>query len=140
MPQSIREVMTADPRTIEADAAISEAAQVMRDADVGSLVVIEGSDVCGIITDRDIVVRAVADGRDLKQTQVVDVCSRELTTLAPTDSVDDAVKLMRQKAIRRLPVVGESGRLVGIVSLGDLAVEQDPGSALGDISASRSNR
>jgi CBS domain-containing protein len=140
MPQSIREVMTADPRTIEADAAISEAAQVMRDADVGSLVVIEGSDVCGIITDRDIVVRAVADGRDLKQTQVVDVCSRELTTLAPTDSVDDAVKLMRQKAIRRLPVVGESGRLVGIVSLGDLAVEQDPDSALGDISASRSNR
>jgi CBS domain-containing protein len=140
MVQSIREVMTADPRTIEADAPVAEAAQVMRDADVGSLVVVEGKDVCGIVTDRDIVVRAVADGRDLKQTHVADVCSRELTTLDPTDSVEDAVKLMRQKAVRRLPVLAENGRPVGIVALGDLAVERETDSTLGDISASRSNR
>jgi CBS domain-containing protein len=102
-------------------------------------VIVEKGQIQGILTDRDIVVRGLAEGRDPARTTVGEICSRELTVLSPTDSVGDAVKVMRDKAIRRLPVV-EGGRPVGIVSLGDLAVERDPESALGGISAAPPNR
>ena len=87
---------------------------------------------------RDIVVRTVAEARDPATTTLADICSHALTTVSPTDSIEQAVQLMRAKAIRRLPVV-EGGQAVGIVSLGDLAVERDPSSALGDISAAPPN-
>ncbi len=93
----------------------------------------------GILTDRDIVVRALAEGRDPARTTVGEICSRELTTLCPDDAIGDAEKIMRDQAIRRLPVV-EEGRPVGIVSLGDLAVEKNPESTLGGISAAPPNR
>jgi CBS domain-containing protein len=95
--------------------------------------VIENHQVCGIVTDRDIVVRTVTETQDPATTTLTDICSHSVLTVTPTDSVEEAVRLMRTHAIRRLPVV-EGGQAVGMVSLGDLAVERDPGSALGKIS------
>jgi CBS domain-containing protein len=97
----------------------------MLDADIGDIIVLDRGQTYGILTDCDILVRAVAEGRDLTATKVADICSRDLTTMAPADSVEDAVRLMREKAVRRLPVV-EEGIAVGIISLGDLALSQDP--------------
>jgi CBS domain-containing protein len=91
-----------------------------------------------VVTDRDIALRIVAEGRDSAATTLADVCSHSLLTVTPTDSVEEAVRLMRTHAIRRLPVV-EDGRAVGIVSLGDLAIERDPDSALGEISSAPPN-
>jgi CBS domain-containing protein len=103
----------------------------MRDADIGDVIVLEDSLVCGILTDRDIVLRGVAEGPDLAATKVSDICSQELTSVSPTDEVE--------KAVRRLPVV-EGGKPVGVVSIGDLAIERDPHSAVGKISAAPPNR
>jgi CBS domain-containing protein len=98
------------------------------------VVVIEHNQVCGIVTDRDIAVRIVAEEKDPAATALADICSHSLLTVKPSDKVEHAVRLMRTHAIRRLPVV-EDGKAVGIVSLGDLAVERDPHSVLGEISA-----
>ena len=134
MADTIQEVMTPNPRTVETESPLRQAAEIMRDQDVGSVVVTEGDDVCGIVTDRDIAVRAVAAGHDPNETKVAEVCNRDVVSLSPDQSVDDAIRLMRNENIRRLPVL-EGGKAVGIVSLGDLAIARDPDSALGDISA-----
>src|SRR5262249_18781747 len=105
----------------------------------GDVVVLENGMVRGVLTDRDIVIRGLAEGRDPSQTPVGELCSREITTLAPTDAFTAAIGIMREKAIRRLPVAPD-GRLVGIVSLGDLAVQREPQSVLGGISAAPPNR
>jgi signal-transduction protein with cAMP-binding, CBS, and nucleotidyltransferase domain len=139
MALSIRDVMTPDPVALPATSSVIEAAQAMRDADIGDIIVVENGRICGIVTDRDIIVRGVAEGHNLSSLTLGDLCSRQLTTLSPTDSVDDAVLLMREKALRRLPVI-EGDTPVGIVSLGDLAVTQDPHSTLGNISAAPANR
>lgn len=133
MAQRIEEIMTRDPRTVDVNASVQDAARIMRDDDIGDVVVTEGGQVTGIVTDRDIVVRGIADGRDLSA-QVGEVCSTGIETIAPDASVDDAVTTMREHDIRRLPVV-KDGQPVGIVSLGDLAVEREPDSTLADISA-----
>ena len=138
MAQTIRDVMTTEPITISATSTVEEAARAMRDAGVGPVIVMDEEAVRGIVTDRDIAIRAVAEGRDPAGTTVGEICSEELVTLEPTDSVEDAIRLMREKAIRRIPVV-ESGRAVGIVSIGDLAVQFDPDSALADISVAPPN-
>lgn len=135
---SIRDVMTPEPVTVATNTTLEQAARHMRDAGIGNVIVLEGEQITGILTDRDIVVRAVAEGWDPSQTPVGDVASRELTTISPDETVDAAVALMRERSIRRLPVV-ESGRPVGIVSLGDLALERDPDSCLGEISAAPPN-
>jgi CBS domain-containing protein len=106
----------------------------MREGDVGDVIVTQGGQVTGIVTDRDIVVRAIAEGRAPDSTPVSEVATSDVRALEPTQSVDEAVQAMREHDIRRLPVV-DGGRPVGIVSLGDLAVERDPDSALADISA-----
>lgn len=134
MPESIREVMTTDPQTVDASDTLVDAAKAMKDRDVGSLVATEQGTVTGIVTDRDIVVRGVAEEADPQTARVGDVASQELTALSPGDSVEDAIKAMRDQDVRRLPVV-EDGKAVGIVSLGDLAVDRDPESVLADISA-----
>lgn len=139
MAQSIRDVMTAQPTTMPKSTSILEAARAMRDGNIGDVIVMDNGQVCGIVTDRDIVVRAVVDERDMKKTTLAEICSQELSTVSPDDSLDDAVQLMRQKAIRRLPVI-EGGAPVGIVSIGDLALSMDRRSALGDISAAPPNR
>lgn len=139
MAQYLREIMTQKPVTLEMKDTVIAAARSMRDGNIGDVVVLDGGQVQGILTDRDIVVRALAEGRDPARTSVGEICSRELTTLSPTDTIEAAAKIMHDKAIRRLPVV-EGGRPVGIVSLGDLAVERDPESPLGGISAAPPNR
>ena len=139
MAQLVREVMTPHPVTLSATASLVDAALAMRDFDVGDVLVLHDGKVCGIVTDRDIVVRGIASGNYPATVKLAEICSRELTTLSPNDRVEDAVSLMREKAIRRLPVV-EGKKPVGIVSLGDLAVERDPHSALSDISAAPPNR
>jgi len=92
----------------------------------------------GLVTDRDLVVRALAEGRDSATTKLGDICSKDLVVLSPGDSVDDAVRVMRERAVRRIPVV-EEGRAVGIISIGDLAIERDADSALADISVAPPN-
>ncbi len=138
MSQTIQEVMTPDPVALPANAPLSEAARQMKQRDIGDVIVLDNDKVCGVVTDRDIVVRAVAEDRDPAATTLGEICSRDLVTLTPTSSVDDAVRLMRERAIRRLPVV-DDGRPVGIVSIGDLAVERDAESALAQISAAPGN-
>lgn len=140
MTRYLHEIMTRNPVTVEARDTVTAAARTMRDANIGDVVVLEQGKVHGILTDRDIVIRALAEGRDPGHTTVGDICSRELTMLSPADRIEDAVTVMRDKAIRRLPVVEPEGRPVGIVSLGDLALERDPQSTLGGISAAPPNR
>jgi CBS domain-containing protein len=136
----LREIMTQNPVTVQTTDSVLAAARSMRDGNIGDVVVVDQGAIHGILTDRDIVVRALAEGRDPARTTVGEICSRELTILAPEDAIGDAVAIMRDKAIRRLPVVDGGGRPVGIVSLGDLAVERDPESMLGGISAAPPNR
>jgi CBS domain-containing protein len=139
MAQKIREVMTRDPHTVDASSPVVDAARVMREADVGPVIVTEGDKICGIVTDRDVVIRAVAQGRDPKSTPVREICSSDLITLSPDDSVGEAVRLMRERNVRRLAVL-EGNKPVGIVAIGDLAVERDPNSVLGNISSAPPNR
>lgn len=138
MSTLVKEVMSRSPVCLASDAPVTEAAQAMRKANIGDVIVTEGDQVCGIVTDRDVVVRAAADGKDLTATQLREICSSDLTYVRPDTPIDEAVALMRQKAIRRLPVV-QGKQPVGIVSLGDLAEDRDPKSALADISAAPPN-
>ena len=139
MAERLTEIMTRNPVTLDVRDTVIAAARTMRDANIGDVVVLENGMVRGVLTDRDIVIRGLAEGKNPSETPVGELCSRELTTLAPTDAITDAVSIMREKAIRRLPVV-QDGRLVGIVSLGDLAVLREPQSVLGGISAAPPNR
>ncbi len=134
MARTVEEIMTRNPRTVDSSDTITDAARVMRDSDIGDVVVMEDGQVSGIVTDRDIVIRAVSEGRDPDSTPVSEVCTTGVETIEPEASVDDALSLMREKDIRRLPVA-KNGRPVGIISLGDLAVEREPDSTLADISA-----
>ena len=133
MPQTLKDIMTTNPVTCPTDAQITDVARLMKERDIGNVIVLEGDTVAGIVTDRDIVIRAIAEGRD-GQTTIGEITTRDIVTLSPDDDVKKAVEVMRQQAVRRLPVV-EQGRAVGIVSLGDLAIERDSDSALADISA-----
>jgi CBS domain-containing protein len=138
MAQSIREIMTADPRTVESGATVAEAAREMRDGDVGSVVVVENGTVAGIVTDRDIAVRVVAQGLDPDATRVSEVATMRPVTLTVDQSVDDAIRLVREQDVRRIIVV-QDDRAAGIVSLGDLAIERDTDSALADIASEPPN-
>jgi signal-transduction protein with cAMP-binding, CBS, and nucleotidyltransferase domain len=137
--QTVREVMTLKITSLPMSASVREAARAMRDANIGDVLVVKNGNLCGIVTDRDLVVRAIAEGREPASTTLAEICSADLATVSPTDSIDHAVQLMRQQALRRLPVV-ENGHAIGIVSLGDLAQNRDPHSALGEISAAPPNR
>lgn len=138
MAQKVHEVMTDAPVTVGSHATLVEAARLMRERNIGDVFVVDDGRLRGIITDRDIVVRAVADARDLQATTVGDVCSCDLVDVSPDDDADRAVLVMRARAIRRVPVtIGD--RLLGVLSLGDMAVERDPKSALADISAANPN-
>lgn len=138
MPERVDEIMTPDPYTLGPEATLAEAARIMRDADIGDVVVTDADgQVAGILTDRDIVVRALADDRDPTDT-VESAWTQDVVSVSSRSAVAEAVSLMRQHNIRRLPVV-DDGALVGIVSLGDLAVEKDPQSALADISKAAPN-
>ena len=118
----ITDVMTPNPKTVKPDDDLQAVATIMRDEDAGSVPVVEDGRVVGMVTDRDIVIRAVADG-DFDCT-VEDICSDEVICIRPEMSTADAAELMSEHQIRRLPVVDDDDRLLGIVSLGDLAVKE----------------
>ena len=129
---TVADSMTRNPMTIEPDGTVREAAQLMASGEIGDVVVVDDERVIGILTDRDIVVRVLAQGGG-PDDLVGDVCTEDPVVTTPDADAADAVRLMREHAVRRVPVV-EDGRLVGIVSLGDLAMDHDPTSALADIS------
>lgn len=120
--QKISEVMSADVQTISPDATIEEAAQEMRDGDFGLMPVGDEEQLLGVITDRDIAIRAIAEGRDA-ETPVREVMSEGVVWAYEDDSIEDAAQVMSDHQIRRLPIVDADQRLVGIVSLGDFAVD-----------------
>ncbi|GAA3673248.1 CBS domain protein [Lentzea atacamensis] len=138
MAQLVRDLMTADPVMLPPDTPVREAAKAMRDREIGDVLVVDGDRLCGIVTDRDLVVRALADRDDLADCFVRDVCSDQVVTADLTETVDTAIARMRENAVRRIPVV-DGGRPVGVLSLGDAAVERDLDSVLGQISAAPGN-
>lgn len=134
----IRDVMSSDPVVLPASGSLEDAARAMKQRDIGDVLVSDDDGkLCGILTDRDIVVRGLADGRI--GATLGDICSPEPVSVAPDAPIGDAVRLMGERAIRRLPVT-DDGRPVGMVSLGDLAVERDRDSVLADISAAPANQ
>jgi CBS domain-containing protein len=132
--------MSEQPIALSSDSPLIEAARRMRAANVGSIVVEEDGHPCGIVTDRDIVVRAIADGRDPETTRLSEVCSKDVTAVSPDDDLDSAIRIMREKAVRRVLVVNGKNESIGILSLGDLALERDARSVLGQISAAPPNQ
>lgn len=145
MTLQLRDVMTSTPLVLPKTATVLDAAQAMAEADIGPVLVVDDDQVlCGLLTDRDIVVRAVAPRRRLESTVLGDVCTVEVAALSPSDTVADAVRVMGEHAVRRVPVV-DGGRPVGIVSLADLALQDDPQlteqlpATLADISAAPSD-
>ena len=139
MAQQIQDIMTKQVHTVASNTTLLDVARLMRNQKIGDVLVTDpDGSLCGIVTDRDIVVRADAVGKALDKTKVGDICSGELVKLSPTATVDEAVKVMRDHAIRRVPVVSD-GHAVGIVSIGDLARHRDPRSALADISSAKPN-
>lgn len=133
MARRVREVMKSDPITFDTNASIRDVAKTMRDRDIGAVLVTQDGNLQGIVTDRDIVIRALADGRN--DATIGEVASaKKIVSVKPDDDVDKARDLMRDNAIRRIPVV-ENRRAVGILSIGDLAIEKEPRSVLGQLSA-----
>jgi CBS domain-containing protein len=137
--QRVRDVMTASPVWVSATATLTEAAQKMRDHNIGDVLVLDGANLAGMLTDRDIVVRCLAAQLDPSSTQVGSVATAQTILVDGDAPVEKAVQLMRDNALRRLPVA-EGDRVVGIVTLGDLAIDREPGSALADISYAEPNR
>ncbi|MCF6522856.1 CBS domain-containing protein [Streptomyces sp. JJ36] len=133
MTQYVRDVMTPAATAVRPDATLVEAAQLMREQDIGDVLVTKDGRLLGVVTDRDITLRAVAEAVDPLTVSCLSVCTPQPVTVEPGDDVLAAAELMRQHAVRRLPVT-EDGRPVGLVSLGDLAQEREPGSPLADIS------
>ncbi|GAA2259705.1 oxidoreductase [Streptomyces ruber] len=140
MTQYVRDIMTGHPVTVEPLTSVRAVARLMRDQDLGAVLVTEGDRLRGLVSDRDLVVRALAEDGDPDDTTVAGACSEDLVTVGPDDTLDDAVRLMREHSVRRLPVVEDGRHPVGIVSLGDMAMERDERSALADISAARPNQ
>lgn len=139
MQKKVSDLMTPQPATLPKSSTVVEAAKRMRDMNIGAVVVTDGDHgLCGIVTDRDIVVRGVAEGTPLAQVKLDAICSHDVMTLGPDDDAEQAVNMMRDKAVRRAPVMSK-GKVIGIVSLGDLAVARDPNSALGRISSAQPN-
>src|SRR5881227_788000 len=125
MAKSVQELMTSNPCSIDADKSVSYAAKMMRDEDVGLAPIVEGDRLIGTVTDRDIAIRVVAEGKDPETTMVRDVASKNLVTIDPQQDHDEALRLMAEHQVRRLPVVEEDGKLVGIVAQADVARHVD---------------
>lgn len=136
----IRDVMTADPVVCASDSSIKDAARAMRDRNIGDVIVNDGDGrPCGIVTDRDIVIRGLASDGDIDSLKLADVCDGELHSVQIDTNISDVIALMQERTLRRVPVM-ENDQLVGIVSLGDLAERLDSDSALGTISRAAPDR
>ena len=139
MTQQIQEIMTKQVHAVRSDTPLLEVARMMRDLRIGDVLVTNRDGTLrGIVTDRDIVVRAIATALPVDRTQVGEIISDNLVNVSPTASIEETVALMRDHAIRRVPVVRD-GKAIGIVSIGDLARQQDPTSALAEISSATPN-
>jgi CBS domain-containing protein len=138
MTTKVRDIMSAALACLAPTDSVLAAAKAMKDRGIGTVLVMSGGRLDGLVTDRDIAIRVLAENRDPLTTLVGDICSRELTVLGPDDDVEYATRLVRERAVRRLPVIA-GGTPVGVVSIGDLARDQDERSALSDISAARSS-
>ena len=125
MGTSIRDAMTSNPSNVEMSSSVVEAARLMKSEDVGSIPVTEGDRLVGIVTDRDIAIRVVAEGKDVQGVTVGEIASTDLITVDPQQDLDEALRLMAQHQVRRLPVVEEDGRLVGILAQADVAQQGD---------------
>ena len=123
MGKSVQDVMTTDPTSVVADYPVVEAARIMKEKDVGIVPVVEGGRLVGTVTDRDIAVRVVAEGKDPHSVRVREIASTDVVTVDPQQDLDEALRLMASHQVRRLPVVEEGGRLVGIVAQADVARE-----------------
>jgi CBS domain-containing protein len=121
MAESIRALMTTNPRSVGSGSTVVEAARLMRDEDAGLVPVCEGQKLVGTVTDRDIAIRVVAEGKSPESITVGEIASRELVTIGPQQELDEALRLMARHQVRRLPVVEEDGKLVGIVAQADIA-------------------
>lgn len=139
MAQLVRELMTPQVVSLPGETSVHDAARRMREDDIGNVLVADGEEVRGIVTDRDLVVRGLAERADLSDAHLSQMCSEQLVTVRPQDEAGDAIARMREHAVRRVPVL-DDGKAVGILSLGDAAMERDPNSALGDISSAQGNR
>jgi CBS domain-containing protein len=126
MANTVREVMTSNPTTVTTDTPVSEVAKTMKAEDVGSIPIVEGDRVVGVLTDRDIAIKVVAEGKDPQGTAASEIASRDLVTVDPQQDLDEALRLMAQHQVRRLPVVEEDGRLVGVLAQADVARETSP--------------
>jgi CBS domain-containing protein len=134
----VRAVMTGDPVVLPASTTIGDAAVLMRDRKIGDVLVVGSNGVTGIVTDRDIVVRAVATGRDLSKTTVGDICTTEPATVGPDDDSEVALRVMAKRAVRRLPVV-DRGLVVGVITLNDISGTTDVGEVTAEIAAAPPN-
>ena len=121
MAKTIRDLMTSNPTTIEPDKTVVDAAKLMDDEDAGLIPIVEGQKLVGTITDRDIAIRVVAEGKDPQSAKVRDVMTSRLITVDPDQDLDEALRLMAEHQVRRLPVVEEDGKIVGIVAQADVA-------------------
>ena len=129
----LKDVMTRDVEVVHPDATLQEAARMMRALDVGPLPVCDGERVVGMLTDRDITVRATAEGRDPTTTKVREAMTPEVVSVREDQDVEEAARLMRERQLRRLLVMGPDGHVVGIVALGDLAVETGDERRVGEV-------
>jgi CBS domain-containing protein len=125
MGLSIKDVMTSNPCSVDAEKSVAYAAKMMRDEDVGLAPVVEGDKLIGMLTDRDIAIRVVAEGRNPDEVKVSEVASKQVVTIDPQQDLDEALRIMAKHQVRRLPVVEEDGRLVGVVAQADVAREGD---------------
>jgi CBS domain-containing protein len=121
MARSVRDAMTQQPRTVRLDSPVVEAARIMRDEDVGVVPVVDGDRIVAMLTDRDITLSVVAEGKDPQSTKAEEIASTELVTVDPQQDLDEALRLMARHQVRRLPVVEEDGKLVGILAQADVA-------------------
>lgn len=137
MDKKVRDIMTANPVGVYANQTIGDAARVMRDAGVGAVLVVNGDSVGGVVTDRDLVIRGLAEGFG-PDSAVGPLCSAKLVGVDADADVAEAERLMRDNAVRRLPVI-DGGQIVGVISLGDIAVADDDDSPLAAVSRARAN-
>jgi CBS domain-containing protein len=125
MSKSVQDAMTSNPCAIDADKPVAYAAKMMKDENVGLAPIVEGDRLVGTVTDRDIVTRVIAEGKDPASTPVSAIASTDLITVDPQQNLDQALRLMAQHQVRRLPVVEEDGRLVGVLAQADVAEHAD---------------
>jgi CBS domain-containing protein len=138
MAKTVAEVMTRDPVAMDANEPVTKAAAAMRDHRIGTVVVTTDGTPCGVVTDRDITVKAVATGRDPSTMTLEEICSKTVFAVAPDQSVDDAVQVMKSHDVKRVLVM-EGKQLKGIVSLGDLAARSMEGDLERDLSRAEPN-